>query len=121
VAAGVVDDRAYAEMRAASLQRAGCSRARIKATLQQKRVEPAALDNALERLGAEQPAGDLVAAINFARRRRLGPFAAGDRAARRQKDLAALARAGFSGRLARRVVDAADVESLNAEMEGNLA
>lgn len=117
VAAGVIDDRAYAEMRAASLVRAGRSRARIKATLQQKRVDPAALDGALEQLQEDQPNADLVAAVNFARRRRLGPYAAGDRAARRLKDMAALARAGFSSAIARRVVDAEDIETLTAQLE----
>ena len=117
VATGVIDDRAYAEMRAASLVRAGRSRARIKATLQQKRVEPAALAGALEQLQEDQPNADLVAAVNFARRRRLGPYAAGDRAARRLKDMAALARAGFSSAIARRVVDAEDIEALTAQLE----
>lgn len=117
VAAGAVDDRAYAEMRAASLVRAGRSRTRIKATLQQKRVDPAVLDEALRQLTEDTPNADLVAAVNFARRRRLGPFFAGDRAARRLKDIAALARAGFSADVARRVVDAADRETLMAQLE----
>jgi len=56
---------------------------------------------------------DLAAAIAFARRRRIGPFrldAARD--ASRERDLAALGRAGFGYELARRVIEAESVEEL---------
>ena len=56
------------------------------------------------------------AAVNLARRRRLGPFRrAGERAAMRGKDLAALARAGFSYPIAKRILDAATPEELERE------
>ena len=59
---------------------------------------------------------DLAAGLAFARRRRLGPFRpAAERPARRLKDLAALARQGFDVELARRVIDAQDLEELEAE------
>ncbi|MEK9755042.1 MAG: hypothetical protein VW338_17755, partial [Rhodospirillaceae bacterium] len=49
----------------------------------------------------------------------LGPFRAGaERPARRDKDLAALARAGFGYDVARRVVDAASPEALEALKRG---
>ena len=55
------------------------------------------------------------AAARYARRRRLGPFrAAPEREERRQRDLAALARAGFAYDVARRVIEAetpGDVEA----------
>jgi regulatory protein len=41
-----------------------------------------------------------------ARRRRLGPYRPAERATFREKDLAALARAGFGFALARSVIDA---------------
>ena len=64
---------------------------------------------------------DLAAALAFARRRRLGPFRPqGERAARRLKDLAALARQGFAADLARRIVDAEDLEELEQEAGGAL-
>ena len=71
----------------------------------------------MEQLNEEQPNADLVAAVNFARRRRLGPYASGDRGERRLKDMAALARAGFSSAIARRVVDAEDIETLTEQLE----
>ena len=59
---------------------------------------------------------DLKAALIFARRKRLGPFAdPARRAAARMKHLAAMARAGFSGELARRIVDAVDPDALAEE------
>ena len=50
----------------------------------------------------------------LARRRRLGPFRAeAERADRRHRDLAAMARAGFALAVARKVIDAADVAALD--------
>jgi regulatory protein len=47
----------------------------------------------------------MAAAHALARRKRLGPYRTGDRAAFREKDLAAFARAGFGFAIARRIVD----------------
>ena len=58
---------------------------------------------------------DLAAAFKLARKRRLGPFREPDsevRAERREKDLATLARAGFSYDVAQQVIDAPSVEEL---------
>ncbi|MEY3012663.1 MAG: hypothetical protein RIT45_1398, partial [Pseudomonadota bacterium] len=45
----------------------------------------------------------------YARRRGLGPYRFSDRAERRDKDLAAMMRAGHAMRVARAVIDAAEV------------
>lgn len=50
---------------------------------------------------------ELAAARVAARRKRLGPWSRGDRAAQRQKHIATLARAGFSLTIARAVIDGA--------------
>jgi regulatory protein len=66
---------------------------------------------------AEETGGDpaLAAALALARRRRLGPWRPpAARAARRDKDLAILARAGFPRGLATRIVDAPDIAALEA-------
>lgn len=108
----LVDDAAYADGRARSLSRQGRSRAIIGRTLAAKGVEREAIDAALAGL-AEEGETDLAAALRFARRRRLGPFrAAKDRAPRRDRDLAALGRAGFSYDVARQIVDAKSVGSV---------
>ena len=57
---------------------------------------------------------ELAAARKAAWRKRLGPWSRGDRAASRQKDLAALARAGFSIAVARAVIDGAADEDTDS-------
>jgi regulatory protein len=104
--AGLVDDRRYAEAAAESLRRRGASARRIRQKLAQKGVGAGVAQAALEEAGGAGEEADLTAAVAFARKRRLGPY--GDpkrRRERRLKDLAALARAGFSYAIARRVVD----------------
>jgi regulatory protein len=108
----LVDDAAYADGRARSLSRQGRSRAAIAQRLAAKGVEAEAVEAALSSL-AEAGETDMRAALRFAKRRRLGPFrAAKERALRRDRDLAALGRAGFSYEVARAVVDAPTAEAL---------
>ncbi|TNC15387.1 regulatory protein RecX [Methylobacterium terricola] len=102
--AGLVDDAAFAAAKVRSLRRRGGSARAIGAKLAAKGVDRDTVGAAL----AEGDAGDEdEAARAYAKRRRLGPFRQpGARAAARERDLAAMARAGFSLTLARRVVDA---------------
>lgn len=112
--AGLVDDRAYAEGKAGSLHRRGASLRRIRGELAAKGVAKDLVEEAiaaLEETAERDP--DTAAAIRLARRRRLGPFrAAEDREERRERDLAALARAGFGYDTARRIIDAESEEDL---------
>jgi regulatory protein len=114
VSAGLVDDRRFAEGRAASLRRRGESARRIALKLRDKGVDGDLIAAALaEEDGEDDDAAEFAAACRFARRRRLGPMReAGDREDRRDRDLAALARAGFSLDVARRVLDLEDAETL---------
>jgi regulatory protein len=98
---GLVDDQRFAEARAATLRRRGRSARAVAATLAAKGVgrELAA------QVSSVGDAEELAAARKAARRKRLGPWSRGDRAANRQKDLAALARAGFASAVARAVID----------------
>jgi len=111
---GLLDDRAYAEMKVNSLHRRGGSTRRIRQTLSAKGVDADLVDHALADLEQETGArADLAAAVAYARRRRLGPFRPAEaRADRRDRDLAALARAGFSHDVARRVIGAEDPDTL---------
>jgi regulatory protein len=108
-ALGYVDDAAYAEARARGLARRGMGAGRVKAALHGAGVSVEDRDAALE--GHD----DWAAAVDFARRKRLGPFGAAARAdpAVRRKQLAAMARAGHGFDLARRVIDADSVEALD--------
>lgn len=107
--AGLLDDLIYAEGRAKSLTRQGASARRIAATLAAKGVERDHIEAALAtRADTDDPAqADLAAAFAYARRRRLGPHRPVEkRAEYRHKDLAALARQGFSSDIAHAVIDA---------------
>ena len=75
-----------------------------------------AVDQALDADRAETPKAELHAACAYARRRRLGPWHVSEREARRERDLAALARQGYSVDTARQVIDAPSVEELEAEL-----
>ena len=107
-ASGFLSDRAYAEARARSLSARGTSRAHIIAKLSAKGVESDTARAAVDRLAMEYEEPEIEAARRYARRRRLGPYRNADdtRAECRDKDLAAMARAGFAGRVARQIIDA---------------
>ena len=116
VARGLLDDARFAEGRARSLAARGRSPVVIRETLSEKGVGREEVERAMDAL-AEETGGDpaLAAALALARRRRLGPWRPpAARAARRDKDLAILARAGFPRGLATRIVDAPDIAALEA-------
>lgn len=105
---GLVNDTAFAENRARRMSNAGRSRRAISAHLAQKGVDAATVREAVPHdAGAE-----LGAALQFARKRRIGPFAADDdvpqgrdeRRAFERKALGALARAGFEWNVCERVM-----------------
>ncbi|HEY8564401.1 MAG TPA: regulatory protein RecX [Beijerinckiaceae bacterium] len=98
---GLIDDRRYAEARVSTLRRRGGSARAIASKLQAKGVERETVAAAL----AEEETDEAQAAEAFARRRKLGRYRPGDPAPYRDKDLGALARAGFSFDVARRVLD----------------
>ena len=111
VAAGAVNDAVFAEGRARRLARSGHSRRAIAAHLAAKGIET-------ETAAAALPEGEeteLLAALAFCRRRRVGPFArvTADAPAR-MKALAALARGGFAQGIARRALamDPAEAEEM---------
>jgi len=126
---GLLDDRAYAEAKAATFHRRGTSARGIRSKLAAKGVSPEIIECALETLHVETPEPEHAAAITLARRRRFGPFhkpAATNREKtedgeakkrRRMKELAAMARAGFSYELARLVIDATDLQTLEETLD----
>ena len=97
---GYVDDRAFAAVRGAALGRRGYGERRVRDALRAAGIAEEDGSEACE----EARRGAWEAALRFAERRRIGPFAeqAGDREAR-QKALGALLRAGHPPELARRL------------------
>jgi regulatory protein len=105
---GAVSDTAFAEARTRSLQRAGKSARAIGAHLSAKGV-PAAIK--AER-AAPNPDQELAAACIHARKRRLGPFRTAEESPElRRRELAAMARAGFSQPVARQALRLAREEA----------
>jgi regulatory protein len=99
---GLVDDASFALAKSRSLSERGYGAGRVRQALRVAGIEEADGEAARE-LAAEQA---VDAALRFARRRRIGPFASQspDRAAR-DKALAAMIRAGHGFELAKAVVD----------------
>ncbi len=108
VAAGYVDDESFARGRAGSLLRRGFGRRRINEALGAAGIDGDVREAVMPGEGAQRRA-----AVALARKRRFGPF--GDSAlapgtgdpARRQKQIAAMLRAGHSRDAARAVLGAA--------------
>lgn len=121
---GLLNDRTFAEGRVRTLAGRGTSQRSIRMALSRKGVAADVIDQALERVaeetGVEDPRlRDLQAAAAYARRRRLGPWREeAARPARRDRDLAALARQGFGHDIARRVIDAATPDALEDDIAG---
>lgn len=111
-ASGLVDDAAYALSKSRSLAERGYGAGRLRHSLLAAGVEEA------DSLGARELADEQAAeaALRFARRRRIGPFAAAppDRKGR-EKALAAMVRAGHSFELARALVDCPPGEEPDAD------
>ncbi|WP_188235946.1 RecX family transcriptional regulator [Sphingopyxis sp. LK2115] len=109
-----LDDRQYAAMRGQAMTRRGLGARRVKAQLYVDGI--AAADSREAIAAAEREA--VAAAVGFARRRRLGPFAlrADDDPRLRERQVAAFARAGHSPALARRILGVApgDLDALAA-------
>ena len=104
---GYVDDRAFASSRAASLTRRGYGERRVAEALRAAGIESADSEQAREEARSEA----WNAALRFAQRKRIGPFASEepDRSGR-QKAFAAMLRAGHDMAHVRRLVEAAPGE-----------
>lgn len=100
---GYVDDRAYAAMKASSLSRRGYGARRVAETLRAAGIGEE--EGAPAKAQSEAEAWD--AADRFARRKRIGPYAAqAPDPKQREKWIAAFLRAGHGMGVARRWVDA---------------
>jgi len=114
---GLVDDASFALAKSRSLSERGYGRGRVRQALRAAGIDDVDGEAARE-LAAEQA---VDAALRFARRRRIGPFAdAIPGRAGREKAIAAMVRAGHSFELAKAVVDMSpgsefDVEELRSK------
>ena len=109
---GLVDDAAFAMAKSRSLGERGYGAGRVRQALRAAGIEEADAAEARE-LADGQAAS---AALRFARRRRIGPFAAARADPKsREKALAAMVRAGHGFEIARRLVDCEPGQAIDAE------
>jgi len=111
--AGALDDLRFATDRARALHLRGNSTRRIRAKLSEKGVPGALVDEALAALESGRGDPDLRAACIYVRKRRLGPFRE-DPIGDSERDLARLARAGFSYAVAKQVLTLDDPDRVEA-------
>ncbi len=107
---GYVDDAQFAATQARSQRRQGRSRMGILQRLRVHRLDDDIISDALTGADEGISDGELMAALRFARRRRLGPYQTikTDDPAKRQRQMASLARAGFNMGICRQVMDLED-------------
>jgi regulatory protein len=103
---GLLNDDLYLQGMVNSLRARGLSRVVIINKLQQKGLKADAIENALKLYNdqKEEIDADFTAAIRFAKRKRLGPFRKIIEA-NKNKELGALARAGFSFDIAQKIIN----------------
>ena len=109
--AGYIDDEAYARAKAGSLLRRGYGMRRVGQAL-----GAAGVDEAVREVVAPREAERRAAALTMVRKRRFGPYASApstDRA-QREKQIAAMLRAGHSAQHALVLLDAASVDEAEA-------
>jgi len=103
---GLLSDQGYAGAKARALIGRGHSKQRIMANLLAKGIDPDTARSALDELADEFGDAELAAARAYAKRRRLGPYRrnAAEPTELRERDMAAMARAGFSLEVARKAL-----------------
>ena len=118
---GYLDDRKFAVTVALNQRRLGRSQAVIRKRLRQHALGDDIITHALIKADENSANGELQAAIRFAQRRRLGPFAQRNGAHHqhldpfqwKRRDLGAMARAGFSKVICQRVLDHDNPDTIN--------
>ncbi|MEM1286263.1 MAG: RecX family transcriptional regulator [Pseudomonadota bacterium] len=109
--AGLIDNTRFAANQVRQQRDRGASGRSIEARLRSKGLEASTIQAAL----ADDRRDDASAANRYAERRRLGPYRLRDRAERRDRDVAAMCRAGFSFDLARSVIDDAQEDGTGGD------
>jgi regulatory protein len=102
---GVLDDARFAKNLASQLTRRGKSSRAISQKLALRGVPSEVASELMTARKQDEPGAELEAARAYVRKRRLGPFRSADeRDEYRHKDLASLARQGFSFDIAKRAL-----------------
>ena len=118
---GYVDDGQFAMTVARNERRLGRSQSVIRQRLRQHALSDDIIAHAIAEVDENNANGDMQAAIRFARRRRLGPFAKRHSAHHqrlnshqwKKRDLGAMARAGFSMVISQQVLEHDNPDTIN--------
>ncbi|TAH36090.1 MAG: regulatory protein RecX [Alphaproteobacteria bacterium] len=102
-ASGYLDDQNFAWHRIKNMNQGGKSLRSIRAKLKQKGIANDDTESALDRIIEEDPDMEYQAAMRFAKRKKLGPFAAPGLDAKKQ--LQKFAAAGFAFALAKQILN----------------
>lgn len=110
---GILNDEVYARASATTMRRRGLSRRAISAKLGAKGLPGEQIEQAVakaddmiaDEYDDELDDPELRAARRFAQRKRIGPYRKKDRAERHERDMAAMARAGFGYGVVRALFD----------------
>ncbi len=118
---GLLDDLHFAKVQVVSFRRRGLSERVMRARLLKKGLSIEVVNESLAHIECDLEDPELIAAIIFSRKRRLGLFREpADKLNRSlEKDLAKLARAGFSYHTAKQVIGAETKEELEEMVENN--
>lgn len=117
---GLVNDQNVAKLWVSQLRNRGDSALSIQKKLRQKGLSSKLIQDSLEQLDSETEGNSaLRCAIAYAKRRGLGPFRRNSdtREARRQKDIAAMMRAGHSYDHIRQIIQCDDIDALIEQSE----
>ena len=95
-----INDKRYAERYISLATDRGDSKRKAVMKLAEKGVARSIVDEILE----EFPISDWESALNYARKKKIGKFRTSDQIKNRQKDLARLARQGFSYQIAQDII-----------------
>jgi len=103
---GLLNDLRYAEFKVINFRRRGLSERMIRAKLAERRVSTEVINDIFQLLNSNNSDLELNASIIFSRRTRLGAFRGSqDKHQKfREKDMAKLARAGFSYNVAQKIL-----------------
>lgn len=105
ISSGLLDDKTFARAKTASMRRQGRSQRVIENKLQQKGLKPEDIQNAFADVDENEDA-EFQAALKMAKRKKIGSFRASPADIKKQqKEMAAMARAGFSFDIAKRALD----------------
>ncbi|MZR30437.1 regulatory protein RecX [Sneathiella litorea] len=119
IKAGFINNTEFAASKARVMARQGRSIAQIGLKLQEMEFSESDQARALDELGEDRHALDRMAAARFVKRRRFGPYKPEEtRSERRNKELASLARQGFSFDVATLVIDAKSADVIEAIIYG---